>query len=297
MGPYTENSGVSYAPGSPDLPMVVRSTASGGFVRVNRLFSERTGFVASDLRTGPLFEWIEPNDRKRFQLALEQGEGHLRAHHRTNQGEWVEFDWRVRVENSEPVVLGTINAKLKSSIRRASIPAAQPPKSMHQILRAMALIIETERPGKRCSVLLVDQRTRQITVGAGPSLPKEYNAAVEKLTIGPCTGSCGTAAFWNERIIVEDIQNDPLWANLKTAAFNAGVAACWSHPITSENGAVLGAAALYSSIPCTPTQQELNGLATAASMFGLAIERGYAEQALAKVRPQEKKEKQKSKTN
>lgn len=268
--------------GRPDLPMLVRSVKSGGFIRVNRLFSERIGYVASELRLEPLFDWIEPKDRERFQQALEQGEGALRAHHRTDKGEWVEFDWRVGVEDGEPVVLGVLNVQRESETQRACLPVAEAPKSMYEILEAMALIVEAERPGKKCSVLLLDQESRRIKVGAGPSFSKEYNSAVERLVIGPCVGSCGTAAFWNERVIVEDIQSDPLWMNLRTEAANAGVAACWSHPVLSEAGQVLGAAALYSAEPCVPTQQELDGLAAAASMFGLAIERSYAEQALAK---------------
>lgn len=268
--------------GRPDLPMLVRSVKSGGFIRVNRLFSERIGYVASELRLEPLFDWIEPKDRERFQQALEQGEGALRAHHRTDKGEWVEFDWRVGVEDGEPVVLGVLNVQRESETQRACLPVAEAPKSMYEILEAMALIVEAERPGKKCSVLLLDQESRRIKVGAGPSFSKEYNRAVERLVIGPCVGSCGTAAFWNERVIVEDIQSDPLWMNLRTEAANAGVAACWSHPVLSEAGQVLGAAALYSAEPCVPSQQELDGLAAAASMFGLAIERSYAEQALAK---------------
>ena len=61
-----------------------------------------------------------------------------------------------------------------------------------------------------------------IVGGAGPSLPDEYNAAVEGLRIGPFVGSCGTASFWNVPVIVEDIAKDPLWADLRDAAGMAG---------------------------------------------------------------------------
>jgi two-component system, sensor histidine kinase len=185
----------------------------------------------------------------------------------------------LRLENGEPVVLGVLNERRETATKRVCLPVADAPKSMYEILEAMALIIEAERPGKKCSILLVDPESRQITVGAGPSLPEEYNRAVEQLMIGPCVGSCGTAAFWNERVIVEDIQNDPLWTNLKAEAANAGVAACWSHPVVSASGQLLGATALYCPEPCVPTQQELDGLTAAARMFGLAIERSYAELA------------------
>ena len=154
------------------------------------------------------------------------------------------------------------------------------PDTMHEILEGMVLIIEDERPGMKCSVLLLDESGSHVSVGAGPSLPDDYNSAVEGLKIGPGVGSCGTASYWNERVIVEDIQNDVLWRDLKEYAANARVRSCWSHPITSKNGRVLGATALYSPEPRVPTQPELDGLATAARMFGLTIERAHAEETL-----------------
>jgi two-component system, sensor histidine kinase len=93
-------------------------------------------------------------------------------------------------------------------------------------------------------------------------------------------GSCGTAAFWNRRAIVEDIQRESLWRDIKGYAAAAGVAACWSNPITSKSGQVLGALALYNSVPSAPNDYELQGLEMAAKMVGLAIERGRAEEAL-----------------
>lgn len=144
----------------------------------------------------------------------------------------------------------------------------------------MALIVEAKNPGMRCSILLVDARQECVTVGAGPSLPPEYNAAVEGLRIGPAVGSCGTAAFWNVPVVVEDIASDTLWAELRDAAALAGVLACWSHPITSTTGDVLGAMALYSTEPSAPARHQMDGLEIAARMVGLAVERERLEEQL-----------------
>jgi signal transduction histidine kinase/CheY-like chemotaxis protein/HPt (histidine-containing phosphotransfer) domain-containing protein len=111
-------------------------------------------------------------------------------------------------------------------------------------------------------------------------LPADYNQAVEGLEIGPTVGSCGTAAFWNVPVIVEDIQNDFLWRNLARLAKKSGVAACWSHPFSSQDGRVLGALALYYPEPLAPTAEQLSRLKAAAGMTGLAVERGRAEEAL-----------------
>ena len=264
----------------PDLPMIVRDARSGGLARVSRTFTDQLGYVASELGDRPLLEWIEPADRDRFQQILDEGQGTLQARHETKQGGWVEFDWRVRSEDKGPVVFGVLHEDGRAAAKYLRSQPAALPDTMHGILEAMALIIEDERPGMKCSVLLLDDAGRHVSVGAGPSLPDEYNNAIEGLMIGPGVGSCGTAAYWNERVIVEDIQKDVLWKDLKEHAAKAGVGSCWSQPITSKSGQVLGATAIYSPKPRVPTQQELDGLATAARMFGLAIERGYAEQAL-----------------
>jgi len=258
--------------------MLVRDAAAGGLIRVNRTFAEHLRYSADELSAKPLLDWIEPGDRAALEQALERGEGTVVARHRSESGDWVEFDWRVKSLPTGAVVFGTLHQPghdLSWHPRRRSLAGTG---TMGDILASMALIIESERPGMKCSVLLVDDDGLRVSVGAGPSLPDRYNAKVQGLAIGPGVGSCGTAAFWNERVVVEDIQKDPLWADLKELAADAGVAACWSHPITSKDGEVLGAAALYDPSPRAPTQQELDGLQTAARMFGLAIERGRAEE-------------------
>jgi len=144
---------------------------------------------------------------------------------------------------------------------------------MSELLDAMARIVENNNPGMRCSILLLDERREHIVGGAGPSLPKAYNAAVEGLQIGPTVGSCGTAAFWKVPVVVEDIAQDPLWAQLRDAAATAGVCACWSHPILDAEGEALGAIALYNDRPRAPTRAHMDGLESAARMVGLAVER------------------------
>lgn len=145
-------------------------------------------------------------------------------------------------------------------------------------LHTIARIIEEQNPGYKCSILLVADG--RFVRGAGPSLPEEYNAAIDGYAIGPKVGSCGTAIYWNVPVIVEDIQADPLWVPFAELAKKAEVAACWSHPFSSTTGNVLGALALYSPVPRTPTKEQLGRLKAAARITGLAVERGRAEEAL-----------------
>ena len=267
----------------PSLPMILRSPDlcdpdSSEALRVNPPFTQRLGLTGADLAARPLLEWIHPEDRESLARALDAGDGCVNARHQTKQGEWAALDWRVRTDAGTVVALGLLRDESEFA---ADSPAPEAPseRATHaDTLEAMALIVEAKNPGKRCSILLVDAAGERVTVGAGPSFPAEYNAAVEGLRIGPTVGSCGTAAFWNMPVVVENIAQDPLWKKLREAAAIAGVSACWSQPITTSQGVVLGAMALYDTKPSTPTQCQMDGLEIAARMVGLAIERDRLEE-------------------
>jgi diguanylate cyclase (GGDEF)-like protein len=104
--------------------------------------------------------------------------------------------------------------------------------------------IEAMMPGLVCSVLSVDRDGCLHTVAA-PSLPPYYCKAIDGHPIGPKVGSCGTAAFRGEAVEVTDIATDPLWADFTALALPLGLRACWSSPIRSSDGRVIGTFAFY----------------------------------------------------
>ena len=152
--------------------------------------------------------------------------------------------------------------------------------SLDQVLQAFVLKIEEILPGALCSILLLDNEGLRLTLGAAPSLPDFYNAATDYTPIGPLAGSCGTAAYTGQRVVVGDIASHPCWANYKTLAQQANLAACWSEPIRSGQNRVLGTFALYQRTPALPQPFELELITMAAHLTALAIERKRAEQQL-----------------
>jgi hypothetical protein len=104
-----------------------------------------------------------------------------------------------------------------------------------EVLNFIACGIEPIEPEMRCSVLLLDQSGQHLLYGAAPSLPREYNTAIDGIEIGPSVGSCGTAAYRGEAVFVADIACDPLWANFKglaldvawPLAINGAQGRCW----------------------------------------------------------------------
>jgi len=150
------------------------------------------------------------------------------------------------------------------------------------VLKAVALSVEAETADALCSILLLDESGRRLTVGAAPSLPSHYNAQIEGLLIGPTVGSCGTAAFLNQRVIVEDIQTDPLWAEFKHLAAEAGLRSCWSQPIRRPGGEVIGAFGIYHRDVRAPSEDDIAFIESAAELAAIAIARQREQEALAR---------------
>ncbi|MCA8975501.1 MAG: response regulator [Planctomycetes bacterium] len=251
---------------------MVRTVEAGQLVRAGRDLGDRLGYTDAELARRPLVDWIHPADRSALAALMLEPGGTVCARHATRSGEWLAMTWRLRREGPELFVLGLPSSDDLPPVGGADGgPSGEQSKA--RMLESMARIVESKNPGNFCSILLIDRSRNCVTVGAGPSLPAEYNAAVEGLEIGPAVGSCGTAAYWNVPVIVENINEDPLWRNLREAAKLAGVAACWSHPILAMNGDVLGAMALYDTRPGRPTRHQMDGLEIAARMVGMAVER------------------------
>jgi PAS domain S-box-containing protein len=155
---------------------------------------------------------------------------------------------------------------------------------LSSVLLAIVQAVEAEDPDILCSILLLDDEGRHLLLGAAPGLPDFYNEALDGAQIGPAAGSCGTAAFLGRRVIVEDIQTDPLWADyrdLARLAGQAGLAACWSQPIVAAAGAVVGTFAIYLRQISAPDSDDIAFIEAAAELAAIAIDRQRAEETLA----------------
>lgn len=124
------------------------------------------------------------------------------------------------------------------------------------------------------SILILDSDRGRLLHGAAPSLPADYNAAIDGIAIGPSVGSCGTAAFTAQTVVVSDIQTDPRWSEFKGLAAQHGLRACWSTPISSSEGAVLGTFALYHRVVATPTERDREIVSLLGHTAALVLERG-----------------------
>src|SRR6202162_258082 len=152
--------------------------------------------------------------------------------------------------------------------------------SLATILEALCRLVEEMFSGSLCTILFLDADGERLRKGVAPSFPEDFMTAVDGVNIGPRVGSCGTAAYRKETVIVSNINTDPLWVDFRELALAYGLQAGWSTPILSAQETVLGSFAIYPHEPRSPTPQERKLLEQFAHVASVAIEHTRAQESL-----------------
>src|SRR5215510_6502429 len=134
--------------------------------------------------------------------------------------------------------------------------------------------------GMMCTVLVFDEAAQCLRHGAAPSMPAEYNRIVDGIGIGPCVGSCGSAAYKREPVFATDIATDPHWADYVELAATFGLGSCCSTPVFSSDGILLGTVAMYYRRPHEPSAHDRELIRMATHLAGIVIERARAVEQL-----------------
>ncbi len=153
-------------------------------------------------------------------------------------------------------------------------------ESLPSILDGICRLVEENSGGSLCSILLLGPNDDRLWHGAAPSLPASYIGAFGGRAIGATTGPCGRAVYFGKSVIVSDIATDPLGDDYRDLALAHGLRACWSTPIFSSEGKVLGSFAVLSREPRSPTPQHQKIIAQITHLAAVAIEGERTETAL-----------------
>ena len=148
------------------------------------------------------------------------------------------------------------------------------------ILERLCETIDAQASNVKSAVMLMDADGMHLRHAAGPRVPKGWIEAITPLKIGPCVGSCGSAAFLKQRVIVSDIAKDPLWADRRELALSYGLRAAWSQPLLSKNQRVLGTFGMYYPETRTASETDLRLIEGAAHIAVIAIEGERSQEAL-----------------
>ncbi len=251
--------------------------------------SQQLGYsVEQALAPGWWFDHLYADDREAILTAVQTliAEGHHVHEYRfldsAGQVRWIHDEMRLLDDapNQQPEVIGAwrdiTEAKQAEQVQQTRIVVLDRlggNASLSGILHDIATRLEQIRPQMLVSILLLDPHTNRLYTGAAPSLPGDYNAAVDGLVPAEGKGSCGTAAALGKTVIVEDIQSHPYWADYVDIATKAGLCACWSVPFKDEQGEVIGTFAVYYAQPQSPSQMDLDLIDEFARLTSLAVQR------------------------
>jgi diguanylate cyclase (GGDEF)-like protein/PAS domain S-box-containing protein len=145
------------------------------------------------------------------------------------------------------------------------------------VLDTLLRLVEVECPDISATLLLVDEEGERLQSCVSPSLPQAWTDGIEGLAIGEGVGSCGTAVYRRQPVMVCDIETDPLWDDFRDAARPFGFRACWSWPVIAADGTILGTSAMYCATARGPSATENRLAAFTTHIAGIAIQRKRAE--------------------
>jgi len=160
--------------------------------------------------------------------------------------------------------------------------------SLGDTLTALCAAIDAQSPDITSTVLLADPDGKRLWPAAGPRVARGWREALSPAMIGPDMGSCGTAAFLKERVIISDVATDPRCSGVAPTqspdvAIAYGIRAAWSEPLVSKDNELLGTFALYYGDPRSPTGDDLRLIEEAAQLALIAIEADRSQAALKKA--------------
>jgi PAS domain S-box-containing protein len=279
---------------SSPLGISISTLAEGRFLDVNAAFTEMFGFAPEDVigrTSAELGVWSDSLDRR----ALVEEMKTKRVLHnierrfwkKSGQPTWASCSAEVIELGGQECLLVLYDditarkqgeALLNGQKEVLELIAAGTP--LAQTLDTLLRGIEAQSAEMLCSILLLDADGVHVRHGSAPSLPESFTRAIDGAAIGASAGSCGTAAFRRQPVIVEDIATDPLWADYRELALSHGLRACWSTPICDGQDRVLGTFALYFRAPGRPSESHLRLIEMVTHIAAVAISKRREEEAL-----------------
>lgn len=269
------------------LDVLCSIDAQGRFTQVSPSSRSVFGYYPEQLIGRPYLDLVHPDEREQAAAELQaiiDGDFDQSMRHRCRRqdGSSVYILWSAAWSASDSSLFAVahditplVHNEAYAEDQRDILSMISTDQSLAEILTAICLMSEAQDPTALCSVMLVDGQQQNLYLGAGPSLPADYRAAMKSVAIGPQSGSCGTAVHLRRMVIAEDIASDPLWEHFRSAALEHGLHACWSIPLISHRNEVLGSLAIYHRLPQGPDDDQLQLIATAGQLAAIAIARRH----------------------
>jgi PAS domain S-box-containing protein len=279
------------------IPTLAWSARPDGSVEfLNRRWLDYTGLSTEEASKWGWTAALHTEDRDRlldfWRRLLDSGEaGEIEARLRRYDGDYRWFLFRiepVRDNRGDIFKWYGANTDIEDRKRAEALLAAEKRTlemiangaCLADILEGLCETIDAQARNTKSSVMLMDADGMHLRPAAGPRLPKGWLEAITPLKIGPCVGSCGTAASLKQRVIVSDVAADPLWADYRDLALSHGLRAVWSQPLLSKNQEILGTFCVSYAEPRAPNETDLRLIEGAGHIAVIAIEGERSQEAL-----------------
>jgi formate hydrogenlyase transcriptional activator len=276
---------------------IVVLNPNGKAIYANRVALEYTGLSLAEVRADNFRDRVfHPEDIQRLREALQKGlsgtvpfENEQRALGKDGKYRWFLIRYNPLLDERKNVLrwyatgtdiqdrkqTETLHAAENRTLEMIARGACLP-----DILERLCETIDAQASNVKSAVMLMDADGMHLRQAAGHRVPKGWIEAITPLKIGPCIGSCGSAAFLKQRVIVSDIARDPLWADYRELALSYGLRAAWSQPLLSKNQHVLGTFGMYYPEARTPSEIDLRLIEGAGHIAVIAIEGERSQEAL-----------------
>ncbi|MDA9440313.1 diguanylate cyclase [Bradyrhizobium sp. CCBAU 51745] len=264
---------------------------------VNSAFTALFGYTSEEAEGRPAAELIagcHTNRRaiaklvKRLMAGGRRGEVETLVYDKSGEEIWVcarldAFrDSKGRLRHIFALVEDITESRQLRSLQQLIMSALADEVPITEIADRLCRRVEEIAPDVVCSLLHVDAAGLIHPLG-GPSLPEDYSSALDGIAIGPDVGSCGTAAFYGEPVLAEDLDTDPRWQPYKAMPLATGLRACWSTPVKAKDGRVIATFAFYYREPRAPSNWHRRIVDACVDLAAFAIERKEARAEIARL--------------
>jgi PAS domain S-box-containing protein len=294
------------------MPFIVWQTdASGSTGYANRCFQEYSGLSPDQLRDRNAWLLVHPDDRpatqERFAESLRTGRPYRGVQRiRRADGAWRWFEVAAEpVRDGHGRITRWVGAAIDIDDRRKAertLGAVRDDLALqvagltrlHEL--STALTVSRDLPGALSAIVeaiadlhgsdrgllsLFDPARGELYDGASLRFDEAALRTLARIEPGPGVGACGTCFHTGRRVIVEDTETDPCFADYREGARSLGFRAVHSTPILTRAGKVLGVLSVHFATPRRPSEREIQFADMCARLAADAIVAAGSEAELA----------------
>ncbi|KPF95675.1 diguanylate cyclase, partial [Rhodopseudomonas sp. AAP120] len=249
---------------------------------------EAKGRDASELLTGRYTDQAAQENVKAWSRDDNGGEREILLYDKNGDEIWVQAEVKAlrnprgQIRHGFAMLTDISESKQLRSLQQLTLAALADEVEIAEIADRLCRQVETIAPDVVSSLLHIDSAGLIHPLG-GPSLPADYSQALDGVAIGPEVGSCGSSAYYGTPVLAIDIDTDPRWQPFKARPLAIGLRACWSSPIKSKDGRVIGTFAFYFRESRAPSRWHQRIIEACVDLGALAIERKESSAQIARL--------------